>query len=175
MSPHPDAPRPRPGDGPEPEPTLTPTRVRDLVGIAAVVALITWLLVRVNYGSLPPLPLLAGVVLYVLAVVELVIAFIVRARISESQVGAARGQLHPLTAARVVALAKSSALLSALAVGVWTGLLIYLLSLRDSSAAAHDRPAAIIGLIGAIALGAAALWLEYTCRTPDDPTDEAAA
>lgn len=160
----------RRGDDPD-EPGLKPTRVRDLLGVAAVVAVVVWLLVRVSYGELPPLPLLAGLILYVLAALEVVIAFVVRSRVARAQVGSSREQLHPITAARVLALAKSSALLAALALGVWVGLLAYLLAQNDSSAADHDTPSAVVGLIGAVALGAAALWLEYCCRTPDDPTD----
>ncbi len=157
------------------QPGLGPTRVRDLLAIAVVTAIIVWLLVRVSYGQLPPLPLLAGIILYVLAALEVVIAVVVRSRVSRSEVGAHRGQLHPLTAARVLALAKASAILGAIAVGVWAGLLTYLLAQTDSSAADHDTPAAIVGLIGGVVLAAAALALEYCCRTPDDPTDEPAA
>ncbi|GAA2063209.1 DUF3180 domain-containing protein [Williamsia deligens] len=169
MTTRPD-PRRRGGRDPE-DGGLAPTRVRDLLGVAAVTGVVVWLLVRVDYGQLPPLPLLAGIVLYALALLEAVIAVIVRTRVAGRQVGPANGQLHPLTVARVLALAKASALLGALAVGVWAGLLVYLLSLSDSSAADHDRPAAIVGLIGGVVLAAAAVWLEYCCRTPDDPED----
>ena len=31
----------------------------------------------------------------------------------------------------------------------------------------------VIGLVGGVVLVAAALWLEYCCRAPDDPTDDA--
>lgn len=155
------------------EPGLGPTRVRDLLGVAVVVGLIAWILVRYNYGSLPPMPLLAGIVLYILAALEVVIALIVRSRVASRDVGPARGQLHPITAARVLALAKASALLGAIAIGVWSGLLVYLLTQRDLAAADHDRPGAIIGLVGGLLLIGAALWLEYCCRAPDDPTDDA--
>lgn len=162
----------------EPDPDeggLGPTRIRDLLGITAFTAVVVWLLVRVSYGQLPPLPLLAGVVLYVLAALEVVIAIVVRQRVSRSEVGASRDQLHPLTAARVLALAKASAILAAIATGVWIGLLAYLLAQTDSSAADHDTPAAVIGLVGGLLLAIAALALEFCCRTPDDPTDESPA
>ena len=152
------------------EPKMGPTRVRDLVIIAAVVAVASWILVRYNYSELPPLPLLAGIVLYVLAVLEVVIAFVVRSRVASRDIGSARGQLHPLTAARVLALAKASAILAAIAIGVWVGLLVYLLNQHDLAAADHDKPGAIIGLAGGVFLAVAALWLEYCCRAPDDPT-----
>lgn len=154
------------------EPRLGPTRLRDLAAIAVVTGILAWILVRYNYNDLPPMPLLAGIVLYVLAVLEVVIAFIVRSRVDSREVGRASGQLHPLTAARVLALAKASAILGAIAVGVWAGLLVFLWSQHDVTAAANDRPGAIIGLVGGVVLIAAALWLEYCCRAPDDPTED---
>lgn len=159
------------GDGPQP--TIGPTKLRDLAAIAAFTTVASWILVRYNYGDLPPLPLLAGLVFYVLAVIEVVMAFVVRARVADHDVGRAHGQLHPLLAARVVALAKASSLLGAIGTGVWAGLLAYLWRHSDLAAARNDTPAAMIGLIGGGVLVAAALWLEYSCRAPDDPTDEA--
>ncbi|HEY9314277.1 DUF3180 domain-containing protein [Williamsia sp.] len=164
-------PQHKPDDG-----RMGPTRIRDLSAIAAVVAVVVFLLVRVSYGSMPPLPLLAGIVLYILAALEVVIAFVVRSRVDDREIGAHRGQLHPITAARVLALAKASAILGALATGVWAGTLVYLLTRQGELAAAReDLPSAIVGLIGAILLAAAALWLEYCCRTPDDPSEDLTA
>ncbi|NDZ93444.1 DUF3180 domain-containing protein [Streptomyces sp. SID6673] len=154
------------------EPGLGPTRLRDLTVVAVIVAVTAFVLVRYNYGSLPPMPLLAGIVLYVLAALEVLIAFIVRARVASRDVGRARGQLHPITAARVLALAKASAILGAIAVGVWTGLLVFLATRHDLAAADHDLPGAIVGVVGGVVLVVAALWLEYCCRAPDDPTDD---
>ncbi|GAC68126.1 DUF3180 domain-containing protein [Gordonia soli] len=154
------------------KPGLGPSRPRDLAIVAVVTAVIAWILVRYNYGDLPPLPLLAGLVLYVLAALEVVIAFIVRSRVDSRDVGRARGQLHPLTAARVLALAKASAILGALGTGVWAGLALFLWSQRDLAAADHDKPGAVLGLVGGLLLVGAALWLEYCCRAPDDPTDD---
>lgn len=161
--------RSSPNPGADDETGMGPTRLRDVVGIAAAVALIAWVLVRFNYSDFPAMPLLAGGALYVLAALEAVIAVIVRSRVSDSQVGQARGQLHPVTAARILALAKASAILGAIAVGVWTGILAFLLAQSDLAAAEADRPGVIIGLIGGVLLVAVALWLEHSCRTPDDP------
>lgn len=150
---------------------MGPTKPFDLLMVAVVVGVTAWILVRYNYSSVPPLPVLAGLVLYVLAVIEVVVGFIVRARVEGRQVGRARGQLHPLTAARVLALAKASAILGAIATGLWAGVLAFLLTQRGITAAEHDTPAAVVGVIGGVLLVLAALWLEYCCRAPDDPED----
>ncbi|MGW0039573.1 DUF3180 domain-containing protein [Gordonia sp. NPDC003376] len=163
-------PRRNPQDGDE-QHGLGPTKPFDLAVIVVIVGITAWILVRYNYSSLPPLPTLAGIVLYILAVIEAVTGFVVRARVEGRQVGRARGQLHPLTAARVVALAKASSILGAIATGLWAGLLVFLLTRHGVTAAEHDTPAAVIGLIGGVVLTAAALWLEFCCRTPDDPTE----
>ena len=160
---------------PENEPErMGPTKPLDLAIVAVIVGVTAWILFRYNYSSLPPLPALAGVLFYVLAVVEVIIGVVVRARVDGKQVGRARGQLHPLTAARVLALAKSSAILGAIATGIWAGIGIFLLTQHGVTAAEHDTPAAIVGVIGGIVLTAAALWLEHCCRAPDDPDDAGA-
>lgn len=81
------------------------TRPRDLV-VAGVLGLVLgYLLFQMAYGSLPQLPLLAGVTFAVLAVIEAVLAFRVRSRIRNGRVLAAIG------IARSVALAKASSLM----------------------------------------------------------------
>ncbi|MGV9669504.1 MULTISPECIES: DUF3180 domain-containing protein [unclassified Gordonia (in: high G+C Gram-positive bacteria)] len=162
-------PTPPPGD--DEKERMGPTKPFDLVVVALIVGVTAWILVRYNYSSVPPLPVLTGIVLYILAVIEVVVGFIVRARVEGRDVGRARGQLHPLTAARVLALAKASAILGAIATGLWAGVLVFLLTQHDIAAAEHDRPAAVVGLIGGVLLTVAALWLEYCCRAPDDPED----
>ncbi|WP_347956261.1 DUF3180 domain-containing protein [Gordonia aichiensis] len=153
---------------------LGPTRIRDLLAVAIVAGLALWLLIHYNYGSFPSLPWLSGISLYVLAGLEVVIAFIVRKRIADRDVGRSRGQLHPINAARLVALAKASALLGAVAAGGWAGVLVFLMQNGILDAARADRPGAVVGLVGGVVLAAAALWLEHCCRTPDDPDQDAA-
>ncbi|MFD1815798.1 DUF3180 domain-containing protein [Rhodococcus gannanensis] len=154
---------------------MKPTRGRDLVALAAFAAVVTWILVRSFYGSLPPVSVFAGASLYPVAVIEVILAFVVRARVDEHRIGTDRHQLHPITAARAVALAKASSLVGAASAGVWFGLLVYLLPERSSvDAAAQDTAGTLVGLIGGILLVAAAMWLEHCCKTPDEPPDEPA-
>ncbi|WP_137726003.1 DUF3180 domain-containing protein [Prescottella subtropica] len=154
---------------------MKPTRIWDVLSLALLAAVATWLLVRVSYGSLPPIPVYAGASLYPVAVIETVLAFVIRARVRDHAIGTGPRQLHPITAARAAALAKASALVGAASAGVWTGFLVFLWPQRSHlRAAVSDSPGVIIGLIAAVVLVGAALWLEHCCRTPDDLSDRPA-
>lgn len=154
---------------------MKPTRVMDLLSLFVFAAAATWILVRVFYGQLPPIPILAGASLYPIAVIEVVLALLIRNRVSEHQIGPGRKQLHPITAARAVALAKASALVGAASAGVWLGFLLFVFPKRATlRAAVSDSPGAVVGLIAGLVLVAAALWLEHCCKTPEDPPDEPA-
>lgn len=146
---------------------MTFTRPRDLLVAAGGAALLFHLLLRVGYGSLPPLPVLGGTTVLAFAAVETVLGFTVRARIRQRP---GTRPLPPLTAAKAVVLAKASSLAGSLVTGAWLGVLGYVLPRRSElTAAAADTMAAIIGAACAAALVAAGLWLEYCCRTPDPP------
>lgn len=157
----------------KPTGTVRPTRIWDLIFLAALAVAATWILVRVFYGSLPPVPVYAGASLYPVAAIEVVLAFMIRSRVDSRRVGGGPHQLHPITVARAAALAKASALVGAATAGVWGGFLLYLVPQRSVlRAAVSDSPGAWVGLLAALALVGAALWLEHCCRTPDDPSDE---
>lgn len=144
---------------------MTFTRPRDLVVTGAVAAVAVYLLLRLIYRSLPHIPVFAGVSLAVLALVEVLLAIAVRGRIR----GTGGERLEPIAVARAVALAKASSLLGAIMLGAWVALLAYVLpESREVAAAADDVPSAIVGAVSAAALIAAALWLEFCCRNPDD-------
>jgi hypothetical protein len=142
------------------------TRPRDLATIAIIAGLLTHLVLRLAYDSLPPLPRASGSTLLAIAAAELWLAFSLRARIQRKP--GAR-PVQPLTAARAVVLAKASSVLGALMFGAWAGLLIYTIPVRDEFAAAgNDLFAGVVGMVSAIGLTAAALWLEHCCKTPTE-------
>ncbi|WP_042938362.1 DUF3180 domain-containing protein [Rhodococcus sp. AW25M09] len=150
-----------------------PTKAWDVVGIFLVASVGTWLLVRVFYGSLPPIPVYAGASLYLVAVVEVVTAVIVRNRIAEHRVGTGLHDLHPLTVYRALVLAKASLLVGTAVAGVCVGFLVYVLPRAATvRAASSDRAGAIVALVAGAAVVAAAVWLEQCCRTPKDRDDE---
>lgn len=146
---------------------MTPTRSRDLLAVTLVVAVLADLAVRLAYASMPGFPLLAGVTLGVLGIAEALGGRVLRARIRREP-----GTLPvaPLVAARAVVLAKASSLGGAVVAGAWVGLLVFVAP-RSAGvpAAAADLAAAAVGLVSALVLVGGALWLEYCCRTPDDP------
>jgi hypothetical protein len=142
------------------------TRARDLIAAGVVVAVVANLLLLLAYDAVPPLPAPAGATLAVLAVLELVFTLTLRPRLARKP---DTRPVPPLVAVRVVALAKASSLLGAIMVGAWLGVLVYVLPKRAVVvAAAGDTTSAVVGLISAAGLIAAALWLEYSCRAPDD-------
>lgn len=152
---------------------MRPTRARDLLATAAFFVVATWLLVRSFYGSLPPISVVAGASLYPIALGEVGLAFFVRSRIGGSRIGDGPQQLHPITAARALALAKASSLVGAAVTGAWIGFLLHVAPQAATvRAAADDRSGAIVGLVAGLALVGAALWLEQCCRTPKDSSDD---
>jgi hypothetical protein len=146
------------------------TRLRDLALIAVVIGVVVWLAVRQWYGDIPKLRWFVPLSLALLAIAEAIAASQLRARIR--RVPGAR-PVHPIAAARSLALAKASAQVGAAMVGVWAGLLVYTVPrLSDLAAAGDDTRVGIVGIIASASLVGAALWLEYCCRTPKPP-DEA--
>lgn len=149
---------------------MTFTKPRQLVVPAVIAAALVYLGARAGYGGLPPLPPLAGATLLLIAVVDLVIALALRPRIRRKP---GFEPVEAITAARSVALAKASSLAGAIMLGVWVGLLAYLVPIMPQVVAAKsDATSAVIGLVSAAALIAAGLWLEHCLRNPDKPEDD---
>ena len=146
---------------------MTPTRPRDLLAIALVVAVPANLVVRLTYAALPGFPLLGGITLAVLGVAEAIGGRALRARIRREP---GTTPVQPLVAARAVLVAKASSVAGAVVAGAWTGLLAYTAPQSGAiAAAASDTAAASVGLVCALVLVGGALWLERCCRTPDEP------
>jgi Protein of unknown function (DUF3180) len=151
--------------GAGPDPSLRPTSFSALVVAALAAAAVGWLLLSSFYSEMPRLPWLPIIVLAALAVAEAFLAQNTAARIQRKP-GAPR--VDPLAVARYVVLAKASSLAGALFAGFSAGLLSWL-ALEPTKAARGDIPAAIGGVVAALALTAAALWLERACRVPKEP------
>lgn len=146
------------------------TRIRDLLIVGVATAILCYLFVLAAYGSLPPIPLLAGVSLLVLAVGEGGWAFYIRDKVNDGQIGAGTGRLPALVVARSVVVAKASAWLGTLMTGWWMAMLVYVLPRRAHlAAAAADTLGVLIATGCALALVVAGLWLQHCCKSPPDP------
>jgi Protein of unknown function (DUF3180) len=163
-----EGPRDRPG-GPA-RGGLRPTRPATLVVAAVVTAGLAWLGIRRYFGDLPDVTWLAGLTLAGLAVVEGIAARNTRARIEQRP---RAGALNPLLVARLAVLAKASSLAGAIFAGAYGGVAAWAISERDRlTAAAQNLAPSVAGLVGALALVAAALLLERACRVPEPPDDD---
>ncbi|MBA0047776.1 DUF3180 domain-containing protein [Mycobacterium sp. NPDC050853] len=154
---------------------MGPTRIRDLLIAGAVTVVLGYFFVLAAYGSLPPIPLLAGVSLLALAIVEGGWAFYIRNKVNDGEIGAGVGRLPALAVARSVVVAKASAWLGTLMAGWWMAMLIYVLPRRAQLAAAvADTFGVVIATGCALALVVAGLWLQHCCKSPPDPPATAA-
>ncbi|NJP34070.1 DUF3180 domain-containing protein [Micromonospora thermarum] len=148
---------------------MGPTRISTLVVAGLAAAAVAWLLISfLYYDYLPDLPWLPVVTLAALAVLEAYAAVNTRGRI-ERRPG--REPVNPLLVARFVVLAKASALAGAIFAGFYGGLTGWLF-VETTDAAMDDRPVAGAGLLASLALVGAALWLERSCRVPEQEVDE---
>lgn len=156
------------GTGPD-RARMGPTRISTLVVAGLAAAAAAWLLISsFYYSGIPRLPWLPVVTLAGLAVLEGYAAVNTRGRI-ERRPG--RPAVNPLMVARFVVLAKASSLAGAIFAGFYAGLTAWLF-VESTRAATEDRVPAGAGLVASLALVAAALWLERSCRVPERPEDE---
>ncbi|CAL9461805.1 hypothetical protein SUDANB121_02668 [Nocardiopsis dassonvillei] len=150
--------------GDEDERRMHPTGWRTPVLLGAVGVLLGALFSSVLPG-LPPMPWTAIPTLLLLAFAEGFTAGRTRRRIRRA---AGTEPIPPLSAARLVALAKASVLAAALFGGFCAGVALTVL---DGLALPVHREVFLTALgtaLAAAVLAAAALYLEYACRVPDD-------
>jgi hypothetical protein len=144
------------------------TRPGTLAGIFAVCAIVAWLVVRTTFTDLPLLPITAVPAMAALALAEAVIGRNVRSRLTGRKIAK---PLAPIAVARLVALAKASSAGAAALGGLVAGYLIFVLRELDKTVPARDARVAGATLAAALALVAAALYLERCCRAPKPPDD----
>lgn len=148
------------------------TRRRDLALAAAAAAVLGFLAIHGLYRYFPPITVWTGLSLLAVAAAEAWWAASVRGRILKGRIGVGGGRLHPLAVARSVAIAKASAWAGAVMFGWWVAVLAYVLPRRtELRVAAADTPGALVAAVSALALVAAALWLQHCCKSPGEQSD----
>ena len=154
---------------------MKPTRVSTLVIIAVVCAAAGWVLLRAVYAKLPPLPWTGVPALLIAAAAEAWTGRDLRARIAGSRRGSGQGTGRdlkppaPLFVSRMVALAKASSVAAAIIAGFAAGFDFYLAGSLTASVPREDALTAVFTFVAAVLLGCAALYLENSCRVPEDP------
>jgi len=168
---------------------VKPTRISTLVIIAVICAAAGWLLLRAVYAKLPPLPWTGVPALLIAAAAEAWTGRDLRARIAgpprrgsgqgargsgQGARGSGQGARDlkppaPLFVSRMVALAKASAVAAAIIAGLAAGFDFYLAGSLNASVPREDALTAVITFVAAVLLGCAALYLENSCRVPEDP------
>jgi hypothetical protein len=146
---------------------VKPTRISTLVIIAVVCAAAGWLLLRAVYAKLPPLPWTGVPALLIAAVAEAWTGRELKARISGRRQGLK--PVAPLFVARMVALAKATSVAAAIIAGFTAGFDFYLAGSLNASTPREDALTAVITFVAAVLLACAALYLENSCRVPEDP------
>lgn len=151
---------------------MGPTRKRDLTVAVVGAAVLSYLLIQVLFRWFPPVTVWTGLSLLGVAIGEALWARYVRTKISDGEIGAGPGWLHPLAVARSVTVAKASAWVGALVLGWWVGVLAFFLPRRSRlRVAAEDTTGTVVAAISALALLVAALWLQHCCKSPPDSTE----
>lgn len=143
---------------------MRPTRWPVLVAIAAVVAALGYLVTDRFYEDLPSPRLYTVFWIAFLALAELYVAVVTRARL---QGRAGTKPIHPLTVARLAALSKASSVAGAVVGGGYSGFLAWVAQ-RSSTAATRDTRSAAVGAGFSLLLVGAALVLEHVCRVKGD-------
>jgi hypothetical protein len=159
---------------------MTPTRARWLVALGVVTAAATWLVLRQVYTDLAPLPWTPVPTLVLLGLVEAWAGRGLRARLAgRSRTGPTGNRpavrtrpLSPIAIARTAALAKASAHAAAVIAGLGAGFAIYVAVSLNRSVPRPDLFPALGMFVGAMVLIAGALYLERSCRVPQDPDDD---
>jgi hypothetical protein len=147
---------------------MKPTRISVLVVLAVVAGGIAYVVTRTWYVDIQSPSLFAPIWLLLLAAAEAYTASMTKARLLGRS---GTKPINPIVVARLVALAKASSPVGALAFGAWTGFLVHVARI-DSTHAREDTRTAAVGLAASLALIVAALAIERVCRVRPRPPDD---
>jgi hypothetical protein len=148
---------------------MTPTRPWTLLAVAALCAVLSWLVVRSSFAALPTLPWTGAPALVVLAAAESLSGRNLRAKIMGRRDGK---PFAPIAVTRMAALAKASSMGGAAFGGLATGFFVYAAGFLNMAVPRGDAINSGITAVSAGLLVAAALYLERCCRTPSRDRDD---
>lgn len=142
------------------------TPIRLLVALAALAGAVGWgisALVMGQAGRIVPVPSLAPVTMWMLAVALLGWTLLARPRLLR-QPGSR--PMHPVLAARTAALAMAGSRTGALIGGFYAGVLLAVIPRTETQTGLTTLWAAALTVAAALLLIVVALWLERLCQLP---------
>jgi hypothetical protein len=143
---------------------MRPTKIGNLILTAAACAAVAYLISRLVYSSLPPLPWTAVPALLLLAVAEGWSGRSLRMRLRGGN--QAVEPVAVMAVARMAVLAKASSMAAAVLGGLAAGFVIYVGESLGKSAYRQDAYVGGATFASAVILAVAALYLENSCRVP---------
>ncbi len=147
-----------------------------LVGTFVVAGVLAWAGSRLwdAFGTLPPVPVAAPVVLALIAAILVATALSLRSRLKAQRERESRARgVDPMMAARAVVFGQASALAAALVAGVYGGVGVFLLTEALGRGTRTEQAVyAGFAVLAGAAVVAAALWLERVCKLPEDDEPE---
>ena len=146
---------------------MTPSRLSVLAALGVVAGVLSWLVVRHQYESLPALPIIGPITLGLLAAFELAYGLSVRSRVRNP----GDRPIDSIFVAKLAVFAKASSHAAAIVGGLYAGFLAYTLMNLGKSQINADSRASGLSVVVCLALVGAALFLEYSCRVPRQPDD----
>lgn len=144
---------------------MRPTRPWVLAVLVVVAGGIAYVLTAQFYSDVPSPPRYAPLSILLVALAEAYTASMTRARMTGRP---GTRPVDPLFVAKLAALAKASSPVGALALGAYTGFLIYV-ARTTSKVADSDTRTAALGMGCSLGLVIAALVLERVCRARRPP------
>lgn len=145
-------------------------RARLLVAVAVIAGAIAWIGLQLWLNSGHPAPVVSWAALPILLAAAAGLYFSGRP-VKQLVAGTAVKPVHPLYAARILALAQAAALTGAVILGWYVAQIIHLLP--DADVASQQQTILELGLlgVGAILLSVAGLLVQRMCRLDNDRPD----
>jgi hypothetical protein len=147
---------------------MRPTRWYVLLALGLVAGAVSYLITRSYYTDISSPTIYAQASLFVLAIFEGYTASLTKARIDGRQ---GTRPIDALVVARLVALAKASSIVGAIAAGGYGGFLGWVAQVNSTSAH-RDVKVSAVGVLAGLAMIAGALYLEWAGRVPKVEDDE---
>lgn len=147
------------------------TKISTLVVLAILAASVGWSFAQLwptFFGQGMPVSIGSAIAMILVFLTLLTWTLMTRARLKP---GATLNRLHPIVAARTVALAMSASRVGSLAFGFYVGVLLANVAAEYSSAGTDRIQISAVTAIASLLTAIVAVWLERICQIKEPPAD----